>query len=122
MPTFDAHIEVYSPDKIVRVDYDTPYVKGLPVTLTIKEKTEDGCGGVAAGVGSSGTGGPAGYGYHETLHRPTYEDPYTLEFLAFHACVVDETDRPPKTSAADARLDLDIFAMILRAGQGVYHC
>ena len=28
VPLFDAHIEVYSQDKIVRVDYDTPFCQG----------------------------------------------------------------------------------------------
>jgi hypothetical protein len=43
VPQFDSHVEVYSPDKIVRVDFDTPYIKGLPVTLTIRERVgEDG--------------------------------------------------------------------------------
>jgi hypothetical protein len=37
VPIFDAHIEIYSQEKIVRVNYDTPYVKGLPVTMTIRE-------------------------------------------------------------------------------------
>jgi hypothetical protein len=33
VPIFDVHIEVYSQDKIVWVNYDTPYVKGLPVPM-----------------------------------------------------------------------------------------
>lgn len=33
VPQFDAHIEVYAPDKIVEVEFDSPYVKGLPTVL-----------------------------------------------------------------------------------------
>jgi hypothetical protein len=42
VPIFDAHIEIYSQEKIVRVNYDTPYVKGLPVTMTIRERIDNG--------------------------------------------------------------------------------
>lgn len=98
VPIFDAHIEVYSQEKIVRVNYDTPYVKGLPVTMTIRERID----------------GSKGDGYQERTVRKTYEDPYTLELLEFYRCAVEKT--PPKTSPADAREDLDIFRMIMQAG------
>jgi predicted dehydrogenase len=42
VPIFDAHIEVYSSEKIVRINYDTPYVKGLPVTMTVRERINNG--------------------------------------------------------------------------------
>ncbi|KAE9379507.1 oxidoreductase family protein [Stipitochalara longipes BDJ] len=95
VPIFDAHIEVYSNDKIVRVNYDTPYVKGLPVTLTIRERIGD-------------------RGYQERMVRKTYEDPYTLEFLEFYRVVVE--GREPKTSVRDARQEVDLWGMIMRAG------
>jgi hypothetical protein len=37
---FDAGIEIFTQDKIVKVQYDTPYIKGLPVTMSIKEKVK----------------------------------------------------------------------------------
>jgi predicted dehydrogenase len=94
VPQFDAHVEVYSPDKIVRVEFDTPYVKGLPVTLTIRER-----------VGEEG--------FQERKIRKTYTDPYTLELLEFYDCVVG--GKTPKTSAADARNDVELFRLILQA-------
>lgn len=97
VPTFDAHLEVYSRGKIVRVDYDTPYVKGLPVTMTIRERID----------------GAKGDGYQERTIRKTYEDPFTLEFLEFYQCATKKTC--PKTSAMDAREDLDLIKMILQA-------
>lgn len=97
VPEFDAHIEVYSPDKIVRVKFDSPYVKGLPTTLTIRER-----------IGEAG--------FQERMIRKTYEDAYTLEFLELYDCVVN--DRQPKSSAADARKDVQLFEMILKAGFG----
>ncbi|KAK1982360.1 oxidoreductase [Colletotrichum cereale] len=94
VPQFDAHIEVYSPNKIVRVNFDTPYVKGLPVTMTVREL-----------VGKDG--------FQERTIRKTYQDPYTNEFLEFHECVVN--GKTPKTSAMDARNDIELFKMILQA-------
>jgi len=37
---FDAGIEIFTQDKIVKVQYDTPYIKGLPVTMSVKEKVK----------------------------------------------------------------------------------
>ncbi|KAF2187912.1 NAD(P)-binding protein [Zopfia rhizophila CBS 207.26] len=101
VPTFDAHIEVYGQDKIVRVDYDTPYVKGLPVTMTIREKIPS-------------RPGQESFGYSERVVRRTYEDPYTLEMLEFYECVVN--GKPIKTSAEDSIKELDLWKMILKAG------
>ncbi|KAM3084287.1 hypothetical protein ACMFMG_001608 [Clarireedia jacksonii] len=95
VPVFDAHIEIYSENKIVRVDYDSPYIKGLPVTMTIRERFET--------------------GYQERTVRKTYEDPYTLEFLQFYDCAVNR--KTPKTSVDDAKNDLDIFKMIMQSGK-----
>ncbi|KAF5720547.1 myo-inositol 2-dehydrogenase [Fusarium globosum] len=95
VPQFDAHIEVYSANKIVRVNFDSPYVKGLPVIMTIREKIGEG-------------------GFQERIIRKTYEDPYTLEMLDLYDCVVG--GKVPKTSVADARKDVELFEMILRAG------
>ncbi|MCJ1309680.1 hypothetical protein MMC25_003340 [Agyrium rufum] len=99
VPIFDAHLEIYSKEKIVRVNYDTPYVKGLPVTMTIQERID----------------GAKGDGFQERTIRKTYEDPFTLEFLEFHHCATHRTS--PKTSALDAREDLDLIKIIMQAGQ-----
>ncbi|CAH0058239.1 unnamed protein product [Clonostachys solani] len=99
VPQFDAHIEVYSTDKIVRINYDSPYVKGLPVTMTIREKDGEA-------------------GFQERTIRRTYEDPYTLEMLELYDCVINS--KTPKTSAQDARQDIELFRMILKAGEDRY--
>ncbi|KAI5463879.1 hypothetical protein BGZ63DRAFT_413373 [Mariannaea sp. PMI_226] len=96
VPKFDCHIEIYSRGKIVRVDYDTPYVKGLPVTMTIREKID----------------GTKCDSYQERTIRRTYEDPFTLEFLEFYDCATKK--KHPKTSAADAREDLDFIKLIMQ--------
>ncbi|KAL2065204.1 hypothetical protein VTL71DRAFT_2873 [Oculimacula yallundae] len=98
VPSFDANIEIYAKNKIVRVNYDTPYVKGLPVTMTIRERID----------------GSKGDAFQERIIRKTYEDPFTLQFLEFHRCATE--GRTPKTSALDARQDLDLIGMMMRKG------
>ncbi|KAJ1330996.1 myo-inositol 2-dehydrogenase-like protein [Microdochium nivale] len=92
IPQFDAHLEVYGRDKIVRVQYDTPYVKGLPVTLYITENDNG--------------------ALRQTSVRKTYEDPYTLELRRFWELVVE--GRAVKTTALDALQDLEVFKMIMQ--------
>ncbi|KAH8889419.1 oxidoreductase family protein [Thozetella sp. PMI_491] len=96
VPDFDAHIEVYSPTKIVRVQIDNPYIKGLPVTMTVRELVGEG-------------------GFQERKVRTTFEDPYTLEMLHFYECVTE--GKTPKTSALDARNDVELFRMILKVDE-----
>ncbi|GAA5872828.1 hypothetical protein JCM3774_006342 [Rhodotorula dairenensis] len=89
---FDAHIEVIGDSKRLLLKYDTPYVKGLPVTLQIKERDENGH-------------------YTERLIRPTYEDPYTLQWQNLYAAITE--GKPVKTTPQDSAQDLEIFDMIM---------
>lgn len=92
VPRFDSHLELYSADKTVRLQYDTPYVKGLPVTMHVAEN-------------DNGT-------YKESKVLKSYEDPYTLEFKVFHDMVVNGT--LAKTTAADSLQDLEVFGMAMK--------
>ncbi|KAM0231062.1 hypothetical protein ACHAP5_011187 [Fusarium lateritium] len=92
VPRFDAHLEVYSSNKTVRVQYDTPFVKGLPVTMHVSENADG--------------------AYKESTIRKSYEDPYTQEMKAFWEMVVE--GKTPKTTVQDAMQDLEIFAMAMR--------
>jgi hypothetical protein len=94
VPRFDAHIEVYGKTKTVRVQYDTPYVKGLPIEMVVKEEGKDGV-------------------YQERRVRRTYEDPYTLELKELWEMCVN--GKQVKTTAEDARKDLEVFGMIMKA-------
>ena len=80
------------------MQYDTPYIKGVPVTMTIRENVDG--------------------AYHERLIRKTYEDPYTLEYKELYALVTEQ--KPVKTTAEDAALDLKIFQMIMQAGKSQF--
>ncbi|RGP76907.1 myo-inositol 2-dehydrogenase [Fusarium longipes] len=96
VPRFDAHLEVYSSDKTVRLQYDTPYVKGLPVTMHVIENVD--------GV------------YKESIARRSYEDPYTIEMKALWEMVVK--GKPAKTTVQDAMQDLELFVMAIRYEYG----
>lgn len=87
-------IEIYSQQKTVRIQWDTPFVKGLPTTLHITEN-----------IGS---------GLKETTIRRTYEDPYTLEVKELYEWAVN--GKPIKTTVEDARHDMEVMQMIMKAG------
>jgi|GEM_PF-190434 len=88
---FDAHIEVYGDSKSVRVQYDTPYIRHLPTTLTVTQTV--------------------GEAYTEVVERPTYTDPYSRELEYFHEVVT--TGGQPKTTPEDFKQDLQLFRMII---------
>jgi predicted dehydrogenase len=92
---FDAHIEVYGEEKSLKIQYDTPYIRHLPTTLTVSETL--------------------GQAYEETVVRPTFTDPYTIEIEHFHD--VATKGAHPKTTPEDFKADLRIFEMIINALQ-----
>ena len=79
----------------MKICFDSPYVKGLPTTLHIRENLEGGS-------------------LRESVIRKTYEDAYTLEMKELYAFAVE--GKPVKTTAADAKKDLEIAGMIMKAG------
>lgn len=85
---FDAGLEVYSEKKVLRVQYNTPYIRNLPIRLFITET--NGAGGVS-----------------EQAMLPTWGDPFVAEWQAFHENITQ--GRNPKTSPADFRQDLELF-------------
>jgi predicted dehydrogenase len=92
IPRFDAHIEVYGAERVLRVQYDTPYVRNLPVRLHVTE--------------ANGSGGLV-----ERAIHPTWGDPFVSEWLAFADCVAQR--RQPRASAADFRHDLELFGAMV---------
>ena len=89
---FDGHLEVYGADRVIRVDYDTPYVRNLPVRLR-----------VTAAHGRDGVS--------EQTIQPDWGDPFVAEWRAFHDNVVQ--GRAAKTSPADFRQDLELYAEMI---------
>jgi predicted dehydrogenase len=88
---FDAHLEVYGSQKVVRIQYDTPYVRNLPIRLFVTE--------------NSGRSGVTSLDLH-----PAWGDPFVAEWKAFHKSVTET--KAPKTGPADFLRDLDLFAEI----------
>lgn len=93
VPLFDAHIEVYGKDKSVLMKWDTPFIRGLPVTTTTRERIDG--------------------GFKETHTRKTFEDPFILELMALHTMVTE--DKAPKTTAEDAMMDINTWQRIMHA-------
>ena len=92
IPRFDAHIEVYGSKQVLRVQYDTPYVRNLPIRLTVTEA--NGSGGVT-----------------ERSILPEWGDPFVAEWLAFADAVRDRS--APMSSPADFRYDLELFGQMI---------
>lgn len=90
---FDASIEVFGDQKTIQVNYDSGYIRQLPTTLRIEES-----------VGSS---------YQDTMIRPTYTDPYTVEINHFYEVIKE--GKTLQTTAEDAMEDLKLFQMIIQA-------
>ncbi|KAK4695211.1 hypothetical protein P7C71_g2498, partial [Lecanoromycetidae sp. Uapishka_2] len=88
---FDSHLTVYGRNKTVSIQYDTPYIKGLPIKVKVDEINEHG----------------------EAVSREilsSYEDAYTAELKEMHACFTE--GKKIKTSAEDAMQDLKLFKMM----------
>ena len=80
--------------KTVKVNIDTPFIRGLPTTMVIKEGLPNGT-------------------YQESTIRRTYEDPFLLELQEMYKCITE--GKAPKTTPADARQDLEILGMLMKA-------
>ncbi|KAK4948073.1 hypothetical protein LTR10_013127 [Elasticomyces elasticus] len=92
VPRFDSHVAVYGEKKSVTIRYDTPFIKGLGITVEVDEMNEHG----------------------EKVHysvQSGYEDAYTRELKELYACIVEKKDF--KTTATDALEDLKLFKMML---------
>ena len=88
IPRFDTYLQVYGDERVVRVDYDTPFVRNLPITLSVTE-TGDGLNKV------------------ETVTHPGWGDAFTEEWRAFYHNIMN--GRPAKSNPQDFRNDLVLF-------------
>jgi predicted dehydrogenase len=95
IPRFDAHIEVFTPARIIRVEYDTAYVRGIPGRLVVTDVDDRGMA--------------------RTSESLAWRDSFLLEWLAFHDNITNK--KTPKTSIADARQDLLLFKDMIAAMQ-----
>ncbi|WWC66698.1 uncharacterized protein I206_100602 [Kwoniella pini CBS 10737] len=91
---FDAHIEIFTNDSRLKIQYDTPYVKGLPIKFTIQKQLSNG-------------------DFSEQIIRPTYVDPYTIELPLLYDSIVNGKDY--ETKPLDAKNDTILAKMIMEA-------
>ncbi|NPD14968.1 Gfo/Idh/MocA family oxidoreductase [Xinfangfangia sp. D13-10-4-6] len=89
---FDASMEVLSDERVIRLDYDTPFVRHLPATLRVTEAE-----------GESGV--------KETFHQPMRQDAFVAEWASFHAAITEGA--AIDTDIADARQDLLLIENIM---------
>jgi predicted dehydrogenase len=92
IPRFDAHLEVFGEHKTLRVQYDTPYVRNLPIRVFTTESNGQG------GVTTSDA-------------RPAWGDPFVAEWKAFYDNVTK--NRLPKSGPEDFVLDLELFTQMV---------
>jgi len=90
---FDAHLEVYGEEQVVKIQYDTPYVRNSPIRLTVTE--------------NNGRGGVSKLDSH-----PTWGDPFVAQWITFYENVTNNA--APKTDPADFLEDLELFTEMAR--------
>ena len=69
VPRFDSNLTIYGTNKTVSIQYDTPYIKGLPIKVHVDEENE----------------------YGEVMSKTilsNYEDAYTTELKELHGCIL----------------------------------
>src|ERR1700751_999746 len=92
IPRFDAHLEVFAEQKTIRVQYDTPYVRNLPIRVFMTE--------------------PNGQGGVTTIDaHPAWRDLFVAERRAFYDNVTQ--NRLPKSGPGDFLLDLELFTQMV---------
>ncbi len=89
---FDATIEAFLGDRRLRLTYDTPYIRHLPTRLSILTTT--------------------GEELVETAIRPSYRDPYTRQWLRFHAAL--NGGEAFEETLEDGRHDIELAIDIAR--------
>lgn len=93
IPRFDAHIEVFTRSRVIRIEYETPYIRSMPGRLAVTDVDARGMARTASSL--------------------AWRDPFLVEWEAFHDNI--RQGRMPKTSLADAREDLALFRAMIEA-------
>ena len=88
---FDAGLDLYARRKRMRLLYDTPYIRNLPMRLEIQESTDDANAWTASG--------------------PYYKDAFEVELEALHAAITRSGEN--RTPPSDSLADFDIFEAII---------
>ena len=93
VPDYRERISVYCADRIIELEFPSPYLRHLPTRLTISRKSE----GTAL----------------ETIeHRASYEEAFREELRAFHAAATGAA--PVLTTVEEARADVALLISAFR--------
>jgi predicted dehydrogenase len=76
----------------LKIQYDTPYIRNLPIHLSVTESNVQG-------------------GVTQQTILPAWGDPFVIEWQEFYKNV--QESREPKTSASDYRKDLELFLAMI---------
>ena len=88
---FDAGLDLYAKRSRMRLRYDTPYIRNLPMRLEIQESTAD--------------------ANAWAIHGPYCKDAFEAELEALHAAIVRGGEN--RTPVSDSLADFDIFEAII---------
>ncbi len=88
IPRFDAYLDVYGEQQTMRIKYDTPYVRNLPIYVSHIQANDSG-------------------GVIQHSENPAWGDAFVAEWRAFYENIIKQ--KIPKTSPADFRNDLELF-------------
>jgi predicted dehydrogenase len=89
---FDEKMTVFSPEKIVQIDFPSPFLKSTPTMVHVSEN-RDGA-------------------YEERDVLASYEEAFKEELICFHDCIVN--DRETRTPATEGRKDTELLLQFVR--------
>ena len=92
---WDEHIEIYTPEENLRLDFPWPYLKNVPAKLTVSDSIPN--------TGMT----------RESVITATQEEAYRREWMHFHTCITE--DKEPLTSGRDAVNDIRLMSRIMDA-------
>ncbi len=92
---FDEELAVYGQDKVVKINFPSPFLKNAPTMVTVWEMRGD--------------------SYEEREILASYEEAFKLELGRFHECIV--ADKQPLTSGEEGRADIRLLIDMIEAYQ-----
>jgi len=90
---FDEEIAVFSDDKVVKVNFPSPFLKNAPTSVSIWEMDND--------------------NYVEKQVLASYRESFKQELIHFYDCIVN--DKKPLTDGEEGRKDLRLLLNMIRA-------
>jgi predicted dehydrogenase len=89
---FDEEMAVFSPDKVVKINFPSPFLKNAPTYISIWEMEET--------------------DYVEKQVLASYEESFKMELVHFHDCIVN--DKKPDTSGEEGRKDIELLIGMIK--------